>query len=38
MASCPSPTGPGLGIELNKENLNFYLTKGKQPVVLGKTF
>ncbi len=32
------PKGPGLGIELNKENLNFYLTKGKKPVVLGKTF
>jgi hypothetical protein len=27
-----------LGIELNKENLNFYLTKGKKPVLLGKTF
>jgi L-alanine-DL-glutamate epimerase-like enolase superfamily enzyme len=32
------PKAPGLGIELNKENLNFYLTKGKKPVVLGKTF
>jgi L-alanine-DL-glutamate epimerase-like enolase superfamily enzyme len=31
------PKGPGLGIELNKENLNFYLTKGKKPIVLGKT-
>jgi L-alanine-DL-glutamate epimerase-like enolase superfamily enzyme len=29
------PNGPGLGIELNLENLDFYLTKGKQPVVLG---
>lgn len=32
------PKGPGLGIELNKKNLEFYLTKGKEPVVLGKTF
>ena len=32
------PTGPGLGIELNKQNLEFYMTKGKGPVVLGKTF
>jgi L-alanine-DL-glutamate epimerase-like enolase superfamily enzyme len=32
------PEGPGLGIELNKKNLNFYVTKGKQPVLLGKTF
>ena len=32
------PDGPGLGITLNRENLKFYLTKGKQPVVLGKTF
>jgi L-alanine-DL-glutamate epimerase-like enolase superfamily enzyme len=32
------PKGPGLGIELNKANLNYYLTKGKRPVVLGKTF
>lgn len=32
------PKSPGLGITLNKENLNFYLTKGKKPVVLGKTF
>jgi L-alanine-DL-glutamate epimerase-like enolase superfamily enzyme len=31
------PKAPGLGITLNKENLNFYLTKGKKPVVLGKT-
>jgi L-alanine-DL-glutamate epimerase-like enolase superfamily enzyme len=31
------PKSPGLGITLNKENLNFYLTKGKKPVVLGKT-
>ena len=32
------PEGPGLGIELNKENLNFYVTKGKKPVLLGETF
>lgn len=32
------PKGPGLGIELNRENLSFYLTKGKKPVVLGKNF
>jgi L-alanine-DL-glutamate epimerase-like enolase superfamily enzyme len=32
------PKGPGLGIELNKKNVEFYLTKGKEPVVLGKTF
>jgi L-alanine-DL-glutamate epimerase-like enolase superfamily enzyme len=32
------PKGPGLGIELNRENVNFYLTKGKKPVLLGKTF
>jgi L-alanine-DL-glutamate epimerase-like enolase superfamily enzyme len=31
------PKAPGLGITLNKGNLNFYLTKGKKPVVLGKT-
>ncbi len=30
------PTGPGLGITLNQENLNFYLTKGKQPILVGK--
>jgi L-alanine-DL-glutamate epimerase-like enolase superfamily enzyme len=30
------PKAPGLGVELNKEHLNFYLTKGKKPVVLGK--
>jgi len=32
------PEGPGLGIELNRDNLEFYLTKGKQPLKLGKTF
>jgi L-alanine-DL-glutamate epimerase-like enolase superfamily enzyme len=32
------PKGSGLGIELNKDNLNFYLTKGKKQVKLGKTF
>ena len=32
------PKAPGLGIELNKEHLDFYLTKGKKPVALGKTF
>jgi L-alanine-DL-glutamate epimerase-like enolase superfamily enzyme len=31
------PKSPGLGITLNKENLNFYLTKGKKPIILGKT-
>jgi L-alanine-DL-glutamate epimerase-like enolase superfamily enzyme len=31
------PEAPDPGIELNKENLNFYLTKGKKPVVLAKT-
>jgi L-alanine-DL-glutamate epimerase-like enolase superfamily enzyme len=30
------PEGPGLGVELNKENLNFYLTKGKKPILIGK--
>jgi L-alanine-DL-glutamate epimerase-like enolase superfamily enzyme len=30
------PTGPGLGIALNQDNLNFYLTKGKQPILVGK--
>ncbi len=30
------PTSPGLGITLNRDNLNFYLTKGKQPILLGK--
>ena len=29
------PQGPGLGIELDRSNLESYLTKGKQPVVLG---
>jgi L-alanine-DL-glutamate epimerase-like enolase superfamily enzyme len=32
------PKGPGLGIELNKKNLNAYITKGKKPILLGKTF
>jgi L-alanine-DL-glutamate epimerase-like enolase superfamily enzyme len=32
------PKGPGLGIELNKKNLNSYVTKGKKPILLGKTF
>ena len=32
------PNRTGLGITLNKENLNFYLTKGKKPIILGKTF
>jgi L-alanine-DL-glutamate epimerase-like enolase superfamily enzyme len=32
------PTAPGLGITLNKKNLEFYQTKGKQQIVLGKTF
>jgi L-Ala-D/L-Glu epimerase len=31
------PKGPGLGIEVNKENLMSYLTKGKKPIILGKT-
>ena len=31
------PKAPGLGITLNKENLNSYLTKGKKPINLGKT-
>ena len=31
------PKAPGLGITLNKENLNSYLTKGKKPIILGKT-
>jgi L-alanine-DL-glutamate epimerase-like enolase superfamily enzyme len=31
------PKGSGLGITLNKENLNSYLTKGKKPIILGKT-
>lgn len=29
------PTGPGLGVTLNKKNLTHYLTKGKRPTVLG---
>ena len=32
------PKAAGLGIELNKEHLDSYLTKGKKPVLLGKTF
>jgi len=32
------PKGPGLGIELNKKNLNSYMTKGRKPILLGKTF
>lgn len=32
------PSGPGLGITLNKQNLKHYLTKGKQPTVLGTVF
>lgn len=31
------PKASGLGITLNKENLNSYLTKGKKPIILGKT-
>jgi len=32
------PKAAGLGIELNKEHMGSYLTKGKKPVLLGKTF
>ena len=32
------PSGPGLGLTLNQANLDSYLTKGKQPVVLGDVF
>jgi len=31
------PKAAGLGIELNRGNLDFYLTKGKKPISLGKT-
>jgi L-alanine-DL-glutamate epimerase-like enolase superfamily enzyme len=30
------PKGSGLGIELNRDNLNSYLTKGKKPILVGK--
>ncbi len=30
------PQGPGLGVTLNRANLNSYLTKGKKPVLVGK--
>ena len=30
------PKGPGLGITLNRENLNSYLTKGKKPNIIGE--
>ena len=30
------PKGPGLGITLNRENLNSYLTKGKKSILVGK--
>jgi L-alanine-DL-glutamate epimerase-like enolase superfamily enzyme len=30
------PQGPGLGIALNQQNLNSYLTKGKKPILIGK--
>jgi L-alanine-DL-glutamate epimerase-like enolase superfamily enzyme len=29
------PQGPGLGVTLNKEHLNFYLTKGKAAILVG---
>ena len=30
------PKAPGLGVSLNRSNLNSYLTKGKQPLLTGK--
>ncbi|MFC2012342.1 mandelate racemase/muconate lactonizing enzyme family protein [Chloroflexota bacterium] len=30
------PQAPGLGVNLNRENLNSYLTKGKKPVLIGE--
>lgn len=30
------PQAPGLGVELNREHLNHYLTKGKTPILIGK--
>jgi L-alanine-DL-glutamate epimerase-like enolase superfamily enzyme len=30
------PQGPGLGITLNQENVNSYMTKGKKPILVGK--
>ncbi len=30
------PQAPGLGVNLNRDNLNSYLTKGKSPVMVGK--
>jgi L-alanine-DL-glutamate epimerase-like enolase superfamily enzyme len=30
------PQAPGLGVELNEENLKFYLTKGKEAILIGE--
>ena len=30
------PQGPGLGVTINQDHLNSYLTKGKRPVLVGK--
>lgn len=30
------PQAPGLGVELNKKNMSFYLTKGKKPILVGE--
>ncbi|MEE8419199.1 MAG: hypothetical protein V3S02_03710, partial [Dehalococcoidales bacterium] len=30
------PQTPGLGVTINRENLNSYLTKGKKPILIGE--